>query len=495
VTPERTPVIVGVGEVAERPSDPVDSREPVGLMLDALARADEDGGGHWLRRIQAVDIVNQMGGRYADIASVLASRLESGPQVVEGLVGGESPLRLIHEAALRIARGEIEVAAVCGAEAQYAIDKARAAGLDLPWTPQGPAIDRSHLWNYHNPLALKHRVLAPAHVYPFYESATATAWGQTPGEAQAESAAIYARLSATAARQPNAWSARAYTPDEIATPAPDNRLIAWPYTKRMVANPSVNMGAAVILTSLAAARRAGAAEDGLVFLGGGAAAAEPRDYLRRDRYDRSAAQETVLKRACRLNGGATFDAVELYSCFPVVPKMARRVLGLAADAELSVIGGLSFFGAAINNYMTHAAVGMVRRLRAGAATGLLYGQGEFVTKHHALLLRRAPAGSDLHQGYDAQAEADAATAPAPAIVQAHEGPLTLEASTVIYDRQGQPGAGIVIGRTDDGARTMARIDPTDTHSLAVLTDADQSSVGRLGTTKMAADGLLRWVAQ
>ena len=37
--------------------------------------------------------------------------------------------------------------------------------------------------------------------------------------------------------------------DEITTPSPANRLIAWPYTKLMVANPTVNMGAAVLLTS------------------------------------------------------------------------------------------------------------------------------------------------------------------------------------------------------------------------------------------------------
>jgi integrase len=36
-------------------------------------------------------------------------------------------------------------------------------------------------------------------------------------------------------------AARAFSPEEIATPTPDNRIIAWPYTKRMVANNTVNM--------------------------------------------------------------------------------------------------------------------------------------------------------------------------------------------------------------------------------------------------------------
>ena len=42
--------------------------------------------------------------------------------------------------------------------------------------------------------------------------------------------------------------------------------------------------------------------------------------------------------------------------------MARRTLGLDEDFEPSVTGGLSFFGAPMNNYMTHAAAAMVRRM-------------------------------------------------------------------------------------------------------------------------------------
>ena len=86
--------------------------------------------------------------------------------------------------------------------------------------------------------------------------------------------------------------------------------------------------------------------------------------------------------------GKAFDAIELYSCFPCVPKMARRTLGLGADVQPTVTGGLTFFGAPLNTYMTHAACAMVRKLRDGAKLGLLYGQGGFVTKHHALVLSR-----------------------------------------------------------------------------------------------------------
>src|SRR6202011_3113390 len=96
---------------------------------------------------------------------------------------------------------------------------------------------------------------------------------------------------------------------------------------------------------------------------------------------------------------------ELYSCFPCVPKMARRMLGLGPDVQPTVTGGLTFFGAPLNTYMTHAACAMVRKMRDGAKLGLLYGQGGFVTKHHGLVLsRRAPAAA-LAQDTSVQAEA------------------------------------------------------------------------------------------
>ena len=48
---------------------------------------------------------------------------------------------------------------------------------------------------------------------------------------------------------------------------------------------------------------------------------------------------------------------------------------MGEDVKPTVAGGLTFFGAPLNTYMTHAACAMVRKLRNGAKLGLLYGQG------------------------------------------------------------------------------------------------------------------------
>jgi acetyl-CoA C-acetyltransferase len=492
VSPDRIPVIVGVGEGLDRPTDLARALEPLALMEAALRDADADAGGGFLARIASLDVVNQLSWRYADAAGELCARLDIAPaRAVYGPVGGESPVRFLHEAALRIARGEAEVCAVVGAEAQWSVNKARAAGIDLPWTPKPPTTGGGPRIEVH-PLALKLGVFLPVSVYPFYENAAAHHWGQTPRQALAESGALWSAYAAVAAGQPNAWIKTAFTPDQITTPRPDNRPIAWPYTKLMVANMQVNQGAAVILTSLAAARAVGIPDDRLVFVWGGAAARERGDYLQRDHYHGSVAQDAVLE---AVGGRAPdgFDALELYSCFPCVPKMARRTLGLPEDVTPTVTGGLTFFGAPMNDYMTHAAVAMTRRLREGG-TGLLYGQGEFVTKHHGLVLadRPAPDGGRALEDVSVQATADARRGAVPAFVEAATGQAVLETHTVLYDRDGAPTHGVAIVRTTDGARALARVPADDVDTLAALTDPDAFAIGRTGTLRAGGDGVLDW---
>jgi acetyl-CoA C-acetyltransferase len=496
VSDDRIPVIVGVGEIIDRPKEITAGLEPLALLVEALKRAEQDSGGKLLGDIQSLDIVNFLSWRYRDPAQQLSGRLGIQPaHAYYGPVGGESPIRYLHEAAQRIARGECSVAAVCGAEAQSTATKAERAGVDLPWTPFAHDVPEPKRGAaFQKPMAVKLGVFRPITVYPFYEAAASAHWGQTPREAMAESGTLWSTYSGVAAQNPNAWLKRRFTPEEITTPTPDNRLIAWPYTKLMVANPTVNMGAAVLMTSLAKARAAGLPEDRLIHLWGGASAEEPRDYLIRDRFFESHPQNAVLKAVMDLAGGdgKTFDAIELYSCFPCVPKMARRTLGFGADVQPTVTGGLTFFGAPLNTYMTHAACAMVRKLRNGAKLGLLYGQGGFVTKHHAMVLSRQPPQHALAQDSSVQAEADRHRGAVPDFVTEASGKGAVESFTVIYRRGGEVEHGVVMLRTQGNARALARVPANDAATLAHLLNMDRTPVGSSGEIVSADDGVLEW---
>jgi len=202
----------------------------------------------------------------------------------------------------------------------------------------------------------------------------------------------------------------------------------------------------------------------------------------------------VLRAIMDLVGGdgRAFDAIELYSCFPCVPKMARRTLGLGADVQPTVTGGLTFFGAPLNTYMTHAACAMVRKLRGGAKLGLLYGQGGFVTKHHALVLSRQAARHELAQDTSVQAEADRHRVAVPDFVTEADGKGAVESFTVIYARNGEVDHGVVMLRTSDNARALARVPANDAATLAHLTNMERTPVGSSGDIVTADDGVLEW---
>src|SRR5690349_14020726 len=490
------PVIVGVGEIVDRPKEIADGLEPLALLEQALRRAEADSGAKLLGEIGSLDVVSFLSWRYRDPEKLLAERLGIAPaHCYYGPVGGESPIRFIHEAAQRIARGECSVAAVCGAEAQSTATKAQRSGVKLPWTPFATDVEEPKRGAaFQKPLAVKLGVFRPITVYPLYESATSAHWGQTPREALAESGDLWSSYAHVAAQNPNSWLKKDFAADQITTPTPDNRLIAWPYTKLMVANPSVNMGGALILTSLAKARAAGVPEDRMIYALGGASAEEPRDYLIRDQFFESHPQNAVLTAIMDLveGDGRKFDAIELYSCFPVVPKMARRTLGLGADVRPTVAGGLTFFGAPLNTYMTHAACAMVRKLRSGGKLGLLYGQGGFVTKHHALVLSREAPKQALAQDTSVQAEADRNRRKVPEFVTEADGKGKVEAFTVIYRGKGEIEHGVAVLRTADDRRTLGRIPADDAKTLGHLLNMDRTPVGSVGDIVTAADGMLEW---
>lgn len=494
----RAAVIIGIGELTEKLADPQLGREPQELMHDAVKKAELDAGVAICESIDRLDVVMPMSWRYSDLASQLSEALGAAPAHAElGPSGGESPLRYMHRSAQAIARGEAEIAVITGGEAQHTLAALQRRGHMPDWTPfaaDGPNFADSG--DAVNPLSLMHGLYLPVNVYGFFEAAFSHSQGQTPDEAQSISAQLWARYAAAAKTNPYSWRQETLSADDIQTVTAKNRLIGGPYPKYMVANMNVNQSAAVIITSLETAQRLGVCADKMIFVGGGASADEPRDFLQRDQYKVCHAQNAVLNAMRGLMAGVP-DALEIYSCFPCVPKMAQEILKWPLGTSPTVTGGLSFFGAPLNNYMTHAACAMVRRLRAGAPSGsggLLYGQGEFMTKHYGLMLspRVASAAETVLTPNTAQKAADAQRSPPPPLDAEASGPAVIETFTLMYDRSGELEKGVVMARMADGRRTLAAVEAADVDALKRLSNGDHYPIGAAGNIKTVPKLASRW---
>jgi acetyl-CoA C-acetyltransferase len=493
--PSRIPVIIGVGQVSDRTADAQAALDTVGLMEAALRKAHADSGGGWLAKLESLFLIDHVSFRDAGSADALAERLGVRPRLLGkgSYPGGETPILLLNQAANRIGAGEVSVAAVVGGEALRTEAHRRAAQA-----PDGRPPNALEEGARRRPQSHRSRygLLTPTTIYPLYENAGRAAYGQSLDEAQGESARLWSLSSKVAADNPDAWLRTARTPEEILEASPSNRPIAFPYNKLMVANSSVNMGAAFIVTSLTAARAAGIAEDRLVYVGLGAAANEPDDVLAREGYDRSIALETSIGRTLALNGLAPsdLDLVELYSCFPTIPKMARRVLDWPLDRPTTVYGGLTFGGGPIAVPMAHAVACMTEKLRGQAGgKGLIFANGGYANHNHSIVLTGgANPAAAFPQDFDYQAEADAKRGPAPSLDETYAGLGAIETYTVFYDRAGEATFGLVVGRTPDGeSRFLAKV--TDEAGLTFLTDGTAEPVGTKGEAVAGPDGDMLWV--
>ena len=472
----RRAVIVGVGQAEQRVEDPTTAIEPIDLLARAARSADADAGAAVLARVDTVAVVSIVSWPYPDPGALLARHLElpAVRRTVTTTVGGNSPQLLINTLVPEIERGDADVVLLGGAECVHTRWRARREPKAwLPWTqaddPPCPVVigdSRAGSSEYE----VAHGAAAPTLVYPLFETARRAAAGRGVEEHQVAVSELWAEFSAVAATNPHAWSRQAFTPTELRTATPDNRVVTFPYLKRLCANIDVDQSAALLLCSEETARRAGVPEDRLVFPRAGADAHDHFFVTERDRLDASPALG-IVGRAALAAADATVDDVarfDLYSCFPSAVEVAMGALGLRGpgsgdDRPLTVTGGLGFAGGPANNYPTHAIAAMVDACRQDPGSlGFVSAIGWYITKHAAGCYSTTPPRDGFGRVDPATTQHAVDAGPRRATAGAYTGPATVEATAVVVERDGTPSLGIVSARTPDGRRALANSRDPDT---------------------------------
>jgi acetyl-CoA C-acetyltransferase len=469
VTAERTPVLVGVGQVRGNRSRAVAAaREPAELVAAAVSAAATDTGAPGLlAAADAIATVRTTTWAYADLGGRIAAQVGArNARTTDSTVGGQWPAVLLEQAAARIADGSSRVAIIAGGEAMASLGTLRAAGVDpvaAGWStePGGPpAFDPAELGS---PAMVAAGIVLPRRVYPLFHSGHRHAMGLPPEAASARSAGLYAAFTEVAAANPAAWNPQVRTAAAIAAPRAGNRMVCEPYPLAQNAMPHVDQAAAVVVTSLAAARAHGVPADRIVHVVGGAGAVDAPDVLARPSFATSAALADALDRTLAGLDPRELDVIDVYSCFPIVPELVAAHLGLPVAAVGGVTGGHNAFGGPLSSYTLHALVAVTQRLRIGGGRALVHGNGGYLTHQHALLLSREPAP---YRG-DPQPRDTAGPAPrlvpVPDVVEA-----TVEAATVEYGRDGAPEQGFLVARRPDGARIAATTPPGDPDAARAL---------------------------
>jgi acetyl-CoA C-acetyltransferase len=475
----RTPAVAGCGEVVQHAVDGPDLLSALDLAVEAARRAGADAGGRLLERVEVVASVMSISLRHPDPGRLVAERLGlSGVRTLQSRIGGNLPEYLINELGAEIAAGRLDVALIVGVETVHSRKKAAAAEaiaeLDKPFPAGEPAPlvgDDRPGWTADE---AAHQAATPSAVYPLFDAALRAAAGRSLEEHRRVVSELWARFAAVSGARPAAWSQKAWSAEEIRTPGSANRMVTYPYTKLMCANIFTDQAGAVLLCSPEAARAAGVPHDRLVYLHAGADGSDrqfltERPSLAESPGLRATAGDALAGAGVGVDDIARFD---LYSCFPSAVQMAMKELGLAGpaggdDRPLTVTGGLSFFGGPGNNYVSHSVAAMVDACRADPGSlGLLTGIGYFLTKHSAGIYSTRPPELGYARVDPAATKAKIGATPGRLPAGAYAGPVTVEATAVQYNREGDPAVAVLSTLTPDGRRALANC--TDPSALASM---------------------------
>jgi acetyl-CoA C-acetyltransferase len=480
-------VLVGVGQASDPVERPGYQRlSPVELAAKAAHAALAHTGADPAQVAAAIDTIaalrqldNSVPGAVAPFGGSdnpprsVAKRIGADPRrAILEVTGGQGPQHLVTELAGAIHSGAADVVLVCGAEA-IATVRGLARGADTPdWSERisGQLEDRGFgLDGLVTEYQTAHGLFDGPSQYALFENARRAGLGLGRAGYAAGMGELFEPFTRVAATNLYAADPQVRTATELAGVDKANRMVADPYPKLLVSRDAVNQGAAVLLTTVAAAADLGIPGSRWVYLHGHADLTAPTLL---DRPDLGSAPASVLavRLACEL-AGVTVDDVahlDLYSCFPIAVSTICDGLGLAPDDPrgLTVTGGLPYFGGPGNNYSMHAIASLVERLRAEPGSfGLVGANGGTLSKYSVGVYSTTPCGWRPGRNTEPQAEIDGW--PTQRHVPRADGWATVETFTVKYQRTGP--VGIVVGRLEStGERFLATARPGDEEMLAAL---------------------------
>ena len=247
---------------------------------------------------------------------------------------------------------------------------------------------------------------------------------------------------------------------------------------------TVNLASAIILTSTSFAKELGVSESKWIYPLGGAGTKDADEFWKRPNFYSSPSIARSIDASLKVSGVSKeeMDIVDIYSCFPIVPKIAAQHLGLpvvGGDKPLTILGGLTSFGGAGNNYSMHALTEMTRQLRNGKGRrGLVLCNGGVLSYQYVVILSKEPRKEGAYPTEN-PLPPQITDVPAPELASNAEGEAVVETYTVEFNRDGSPLRGHIIGRLKNDNRRFLANQGDDTTMLQMSSGAGEV-IGKSG---------------
>jgi hypothetical protein len=247
---------------------------------------------------------------------------------------------------------------------------------------------------------------------------------------------------------------------------------------------TVNLASALILTSVSTAKSLNIPSSKWIYPLGGAGTQDSSEFWLRPNFYTSPSIARSIDTALSVTNTnkKDLDLIDIYSCFPIVPKIAATHLGLpitGGEKPLTLLGGLTSFGGAGNNYSMHALTEMTRQLRAGKGNkGLVLCNGGVLSYQYVVVLSTEEREKGAYPLENPLPEI-LQDGEVPVLADEAEGEAVVETYTVEFNRDGNPARGHVVGRLKgDGKRFLAN--HGDEETLRQMAGGKGEIVGKSG---------------
>ncbi len=475
------PVIIGVAEYTQH-KEVLNRLDPLKLIEKSSREAISDASVEKIRDfIDSVYMVNISSWNYEDPPGELSHLLGIRVKDTHYLQpSGNSPQYLINKAAKAISKGESKAILITGGEALYTVNLAgRKSPANWP-SKKRPKNEEGKVNDYDYIFESRYQLTLPSYSYALLETALRASHHSDLKTHSDNIGRLLEQFSKTASTNPNAWIKKSLSAQDISTTSKENRYVAYPYTKRMCANPYVDQAAAVLMTSEDIARELNINKKNWVYLMGGSDLENIFNMLDRPSLDDSPA----IKEASRLalkQAGLTLqkiDMFDLYSCFPFMIQVAINEIGISKDDKrnLTVTGGLPYFGGPWSNYSMHAVVAAVKLIRENSKLKIMVlANGGFNSYESIGIYGTVPPREPWSQRDDSIIQKSINDKALPEHVEKGEDFIKVDGYTILYDRDNKPKKAVFIGRTKGDVRTYALLEAEEIILLELET---QEQVGK-----------------